>query len=43
MWGNDNVFIHPTSVLFHNKPPDFVVYQELYKTSKVWMKGERNF
>ncbi|CAB4420840.1 unnamed protein product [Rhizophagus irregularis] len=39
MWGNDNVFIHPTSVLYHNKPPDFVVYQELHKTSKVWMKG----
>ncbi|GET03929.1 P-loop containing nucleoside triphosphate hydrolase protein [Rhizophagus clarus] len=39
MWGDDIAFIHPTSILYHNKPPDFVVYQELHKTSKVWMKG----
>ncbi|RIA89599.1 P-loop containing nucleoside triphosphate hydrolase protein [Glomus cerebriforme] len=39
MWADDNVFIHPTSILYHHKPPDFVVYQELHRTSKVWMKG----
>ncbi|CAG8444457.1 12685_t:CDS:10 [Funneliformis mosseae] len=39
MWTEDVVFIHPTSILYHNKPPNFVVYQELHKTSKVWMKG----
>ncbi|CAI2163336.1 20104_t:CDS:10 [Funneliformis geosporum] len=39
MWTEDDVFIHPTSILYHNKPPNFVVYQELHKTSKVWMKG----
>ncbi|KAF0428702.1 P-loop containing nucleoside triphosphate hydrolase protein [Gigaspora margarita] len=39
MWTNEDVFIHPSSVLYHGKPPDFVVYQELQRTNKVWMKG----
>ena len=43
MWTDDDVFIHPSSILYHNKPPDFVVYQELHRTSKVWMKGKENF
>lgn len=43
MWTDDDVFIHPSSILYHNKPPDFVVYQELHRTSKVWMKGKGNF
>lgn len=40
MWTDDVVFIHPSSILYHNKPPDFVVYQELHRTSKIWMKGK---
>lgn len=36
---NDDIYIHPSSVLFHSSPPDFVVFQELYRgTSKVWIK-----
>ena len=39
MLTDEDVYIHPSSVLYHQKPPDFVVYQELQRTSKVWMKG----
>ncbi|CAG8456674.1 4925_t:CDS:10 [Dentiscutata erythropus] len=39
MWTDEDVFIHPSSVLYHGKPPDFVVFQELQRTNKVWMKG----
>nr|CAG8440501.1 12065_t:CDS:10 [Entrophospora candida] len=39
MWTDDDVYIHPSSILYHAKPPDFVVYQELHYTNKVWMKG----
>jgi len=35
----DDVFIHPSSVLFNQPPPDFVVYLEVVRTSKVWIKG----
>ncbi|XP_029475809.1 probable ATP-dependent RNA helicase DHX37 isoform X2 [Rhinatrema bivittatum] len=35
---DDPVFIHPSSVLFR-QPPDFVVYQEIIETSKMYMKG----
>ncbi|CAG8609972.1 4806_t:CDS:10, partial [Paraglomus occultum] len=39
MLTDEDVYIHPSSVLYHQQPPDFVVYQELQRTSKVWMKG----
>ncbi|CAG8615222.1 8375_t:CDS:10 [Paraglomus brasilianum] len=42
MLTDEDVYIHPSSVLYHQKPPDFVVYQELQRTSKVWMKGVFN-
>ncbi|KAJ0068081.1 hypothetical protein NL108_015563, partial [Boleophthalmus pectinirostris] len=35
---DDPVFIHPTSALFKTLP-DFVVYQEIMETSKMYMKG----
>ncbi|XP_016058614.1 PREDICTED: probable ATP-dependent RNA helicase DHX37 [Miniopterus natalensis] len=35
---NDPVFIHPSSVLF-KELPDFVVYQEIVETTKMYMKG----
>lgn len=35
---DDPVFIHPSSVLF-KELPDFVVYQEIVETSKLYMKG----
>ena len=31
-------FIHPTSAMF-DKLPDYVVYQEIVETSKLYMKG----
>ncbi|CAH2295731.1 probable ATP-dependent RNA helicase DHX37 [Pelobates cultripes] len=34
----DPVFIHPSSVLFRQLP-EFVVYQEIVETSKMYMKG----
>lgn len=36
---DDPVFIHPSSVLF-KKLPDFVVYQEVVETTKMYMKGK---
>nr|XP_026258795.1 probable ATP-dependent RNA helicase DHX37 [Urocitellus parryii] len=35
---DDPVFIHPSSVLFRELP-EFVVYQEIVETSKMYMKG----
>lgn len=35
----DPVFIHPSSVLF-KELPEFVVYQEIVETTKLYMKGE---
>ncbi|XP_060049254.1 probable ATP-dependent RNA helicase DHX37 isoform X2 [Erinaceus europaeus] len=35
---NDPVFIHPSSVLF-KELPEFVVYQEIVETTKMYMKG----
>jgi ATP-dependent RNA helicase DHX37/DHR1 len=33
------VYIHPSSALFHRSPPDFLVFSEIVQTSKAWMKG----
>ncbi|SCV72455.1 BQ2448_3992 [Microbotryum intermedium] len=35
---DEDIFIHPSSILFHQAPPEFVVFQEVMRTSKVWMK-----
>lgn len=35
----EDVFIHPSSVLTHNAPPEYVVYHEVVRTSRVWLKG----
>lgn len=35
---DEPVFIHPTSALFKTLP-EFVVYQEIMETSKMYMKG----
>jgi ATP-dependent RNA helicase DHX37/DHR1 len=39
MWSDEDVFIHPSSVLYHQTPPLFVAYNEQFKSSKVWLKG----
>ena len=36
----EDVFIHPSSSLFHSAPPDFVVFQEVVRTSRIWIKGQ---
>jgi len=37
----EDVFIHPSSVLIDEVPPEFVVFHELVRTSKPYMKGEQ--
>ncbi|KAI9270879.1 P-loop containing nucleoside triphosphate hydrolase protein [Sporodiniella umbellata] len=39
MWSDEEAFIHPTSVLFSQEPPAMLVYSELYKGTKTWLKG----
>ncbi|KAK7469227.1 putative ATP-dependent RNA helicase DHR1 [Stygiomarasmius scandens] len=36
---SEDVFIHPSSVLASVSPPEYVVFSELVRTSKVWIKG----
>lgn len=36
---DEPVFIHPTSALFKTLP-EFVVYQEIMETTKMYMKGK---
>lgn len=36
---SEEVFIHPSSALFHRPPPDFIVFQEVVRTSRPWLKG----
>ncbi|GAA5900422.1 hypothetical protein JCM5296_001422 [Sporobolomyces johnsonii] len=35
---DEDLFIHPSSNLFHSSPPEFIVFQELHRTHKVWLK-----
>ncbi|GAA6000762.1 hypothetical protein JCM10207_004645 [Rhodosporidiobolus poonsookiae] len=35
---DEDLFIHPSSNLFHGAPPEFIVYNELHRTSRVWLK-----
>lgn len=35
----EQVYIHPSSALFHRSPPDFIVFSEVVRTTKVWVKG----
>ncbi|KAM0787963.1 hypothetical protein ACM66B_006167 [Microbotryomycetes sp. NB124-2] len=34
----EDLFIHPSSTLFHQPPPEFIVFAELHRTHKVWLK-----
>ncbi|KDQ11408.1 hypothetical protein BOTBODRAFT_177247 [Botryobasidium botryosum FD-172 SS1] len=36
---SEDVYIHPSSVVFHNQPPEFVVFQEVVRTNRVWIKS----
>ncbi|KAF7299047.1 hypothetical protein MIND_00853000 [Mycena indigotica] len=35
----EDVFIHPSSVLATVEAPEYIVYSELVRTSRVWVKG----
>jgi ATP-dependent RNA helicase DHX37/DHR1 len=35
----EDVFIHPSSVLFSASPPQYLVYHEVVRSSQVWIKG----
>lgn len=36
---SEDVFIHPSSVLSNTAPPDYIVFHELVRTSRTWIKG----
>jgi ATP-dependent RNA helicase DHX37/DHR1 len=36
---SEDVFIHPSSVLANAAPPEYVVFSELIRTTRVWIKG----
>ncbi|GJJ07821.1 hypothetical protein Clacol_002026 [Clathrus columnatus] len=35
---SDDVFIHPSSILYNSPPPDFIVFHEMSKTTQTWLK-----
>ena len=37
----EDVFIHPSSVMFSASPPQYLVYHELVRSNQVWLKGDR--
>jgi len=36
---SEDVFIHPSSVLANAPPPEYIVYHEVVRTSRLWLKG----
>jgi ATP-dependent RNA helicase DHX37/DHR1 len=36
----DDVFIHPTSIVFDQPPPELICFHELFRTNKPYLKGE---
>ena len=36
---SDDVYIHPSSLLFNCAPPDYLIFQDLVRTSRVYLKG----
>lgn len=35
---SEDAFIHPSSVLYNSPPPEFIVFHDLVRTTKVWLK-----
>jgi ATP-dependent RNA helicase DHX37/DHR1 len=35
----EDVFIHPSSILANTPPPEYVIFHELVRTSRIWLKG----
>lgn len=40
---SEDAFIHPSSVLYNSPPPEFIVFHELVRTTKVWLKSMLHF
>jgi len=36
---SEDVFLHPSSVLSNRPPPDYIVFQEVVRTTRVFIKG----
>lgn len=36
---SEDVFIHPSSVLASKSPPEYLVFNEVLRTTRVWLKG----
>lgn len=34
----EDVFIHPSSILASSSPPEYVIFHEIVRTSRVWLK-----
>ncbi|ORX57538.1 P-loop containing nucleoside triphosphate hydrolase protein [Hesseltinella vesiculosa] len=39
MWSDDVAYIHPSSILYGQEPPPILVYTELFKSTRTWLKG----
>ncbi|KAI9304037.1 P-loop containing nucleoside triphosphate hydrolase protein [Cunninghamella echinulata] len=39
MWSDEVAYIHPSSVLYGQPPPPILVYSELFKGGRTWLKG----
>lgn len=37
---SDDVYIHPSSLLFNAAPPDYLIFHELVQTSRIYLKGD---
>lgn len=34
----EDVFIHSSSTIFNRTPPDYIVFQEIHRSGKLWIK-----
>ena len=39
---SEDVFIHPSSVLMNLPPPEYIVFNEVIRSTRVWLKGWTN-
>jgi hypothetical protein len=37
---NEDVFVHPSSIIADQEPPDFILFTEVIRTSRLWVKGQ---
>ena len=35
----EDVFIHPSSIIAGSAPPEYIVFNEVVRTTRVWLKG----